>query len=45
MDQIIELSQCLLTSLEGATSGRSFDELIIGKFMFSTDMVSSPSPI
>ena len=30
MDQIIELSQCLLTSLEGATSGKSFDEQIIG---------------
>ena len=30
IDQIIELSQCLLTSLEGATCGRSFDEQIIG---------------
>ena len=31
MDEVVEVSQKLLTSLEAATKGKDFDEQIVGK--------------
>ena len=31
MDEVVEVSQKLLTSLEAATKGKEFDEQIVGK--------------
>ena len=31
MDEVVEVSQKLLTSLETATKGKDFDEQIVGK--------------
>ena len=33
MDEVIEVSQKLLTALESATQGKEFDEQIVGRYI------------